>query len=210
MSNAGGWQCLPGLGSCSPLCSGQVGVLVPPSCISISLPMKWGHGAEIDLGTAFWKCSRFFPLAFSEWRSSPHLSSRFLPKLGSHHAHVCARKQRSSFYIIPLANTHILSGKIQNAPLDPIVLMLPECLRCEISSGFQISLWGSLNLCLMCRSRSSPDCPVAFLNMPTSTAMHEGQVNPQPEWPDFSPSQAGMQPLRWVCCQSLVWITEKL
>lgn len=183
MSNAWGWQCLPGLQEQKlfpPLqwAGGGSWGMVPPPHFSISLLIKWGHGAGIDFSAAFLKCLRFFPVTLSVWWSSPRLSSRFLPKLGSHNAYVCVRKQWSSFHIIPLPNTHISSGKIWNTSLDPSVLMLPDCLQCETNSGFQVSLWSSLNLCLVCCSRSNPDCPVAFLNMPATTAMHEGQVNP--------------------------------
>lgn len=80
--------------------------MVPPPHISVSLPIKWGHTAGIDLSAAFWKCWRFFPVALSEWCSSPSLSSRFLPKLGSHNAYARVRKKWLSFYIILLPNTH--------------------------------------------------------------------------------------------------------
>lgn len=174
--------------------------MVPPSCTSISPPIKWGRAAGIDSSAAFfWKCSRFFPVALSEWWSSPRLSSRFLPKLGSHNAYVRGGNQWISFYIILLQNTHILLGKIWNTPLDPSVLLLPDCLQCETSSGFQINLWSSLNLRLVCFFRIQSWLSSGFLKY-ASNYCYAWEAGELPVWmARLSHAVAGMGVLSEPC-----------
>lgn len=167
---------------------------VPPARISASLPTKWEHGAGRDLSAAFWKCPRFSP------RGAPPAWVLVSPKAGKTQC-VCRRK-KAHFILYRFQTRAFYQERFEILPLTRVSLRF-QCV-CSVRPAwlseqplkqfkplprvlFEIQPWLS--------------CGFPKYSMP---CMGAGKA------PDLSPSQAGMQSLGWMCCQSLVWISEKL